>query len=453
MCPMLPIQDHRLRPLKLRRLLPAQFHRYRLLWIGLGLIVTVGVCAGVLAFQVPALNERLAWRMDFALTYLRNFVDPVDPIPTKLPKPALRVVSQASPTPAPASLAAQPEAAPDLSPTLAPAVAETSPPIPTLAPPPPAASLPAPAWERQDINNCGPASLAMYLRFWGWEGDQVDIAGLLKPIRKDRNVNVEELVYYARTQAGWLQAEYRVGGDLVLLKHLLAAGVPVMIEEGVLLEETYWPGDDHWAAHYFLITGYDDQAQEFTGQDSFFGADRKVDYQELDHNWQAFNRVYILLFPPDRQATVQSLLGEAWNVDLNRLRALENSQSEVDAQPENAFAWFNLGTNLVFFEHYDEAADAYDRAEALGLPQRMYRYQFGPFMAYFHSLRTADLLTLAEYAIKRTPTSEETLLWQGWGFYRQGQKSAAVQNFYQALDYHPGYEDALYALDYVNNNP
>jgi tetratricopeptide (TPR) repeat protein len=140
-------------------------------------------------------------------------------------------------------------------------------------------------------------------------------------------------------------------------------------------------------------------------------------------------------------------------VDLNRLRALETSQSEVESQPENAFAWFNLGTNLVYFEHYDEAADAYDRAEALGLPQRMYRYQFGPFMAYFHSLRTDDLLTLAEYALKRTPTSEEALLWQGWGFYRQGKKSAAVQNFYQALEHHPGYEDALYALDYVNNNP
>jgi len=438
------------------RMLPTQFRRSWLFLIGLGLLVPLSVCVGFLAFKIPAINERFAWRMDFALTYLRNFVDPVEPIPTKLPKPHLRVVSQTS-TPAPVSQSAMTEGqspaslvtpdAADLYPT------QTVMPTATWAPLPPAVSLPAPAWERQDINNCGPASLAMYLRFWGWDGDQADISGLLKPIRKDRNVNVEELVYYARIRAGWLQAEYRVGGDLELLKRLLAAGIPVMIEEGVLLEETYWPDDDHWAAHYFLLTGYDDQAQEFTGQDSFFGADRKVDYQELDHNWQAFNRVYILLFPPGSQAAVQNLLGEAWDVDVNRLRALEASQSEVDAQPENAFAWFNLGTNLVYFEHYDEAADAYDRAEALGLPQRMYRYQFGPFMAYFHSLRTADLLTLAEYAMKRTPTSEETLLWQGWGFYRQGNKTTAVQNFYEALEYHPGYEDALYALDYVNNNP
>jgi hypothetical protein len=315
MCQMLPTKNRRLKPTNNRR--------YRLLLIGLGLLVTGSVCAGFLAFRVPAINESLAWRIDFALTYLRNFVDPVKPIPTKLPKPRLRVIPQVtgSPTPAPAyNAAASLDSQPDLTEgtSMTPEAVETSTPTPTLAPPPPAASLLAPSWERQDINNCGPASLTMYLRFWGWDGNQTDIAALLKPIRKDRNVNVEELVYYARTEAGWLQAEYRVGGDLETLKRLLAAGIPVMIEEGVRLEETYWPDDDHWAAHYFLLTGYEDESQEFTGQDSFFGADRKVDYQDLDHNWQAFNRVYILLFPPDRQAAVQSLLGEAWNVDLNR---------------------------------------------------------------------------------------------------------------------------------------
>jgi hypothetical protein len=46
------------------------------------------------------------------------------------------------------------------------------------------------------MNNCGPASLALYLRYYGWQGDQFTISELLKPRREDRNVNVEELVYY-----------------------------------------------------------------------------------------------------------------------------------------------------------------------------------------------------------------------------------------------------------------
>jgi hypothetical protein len=89
----------------------------------------------------------------------------------------------------------------------------------------------------------------------------------------------------------------------------------------------------------------------------------------------------------------------------------------------NAFAWFNLGSNLVYFERYAEAARAYDQARQLGLPQRMLRYQFGPFFAYFFSSRNADLLSLTEYALKITPNSEETLLWRGWGHYRDGKPS------------------------------
>ena len=50
---------------------------------------------------------------------------------------------------------------------------------------------------------------------------------------------------------------------------------------------------------------------------------------------------------------------------------------------------------------------SYDQARKLGLPQRMLRYQFGPFMAYFHTQRNDDLMTLTEYALKITPNSEE----------------------------------------------
>ncbi len=81
--------------------------------------------------------------------------------------------------------------------------------------------LDSPAYEKQDINNCGPATLAMYLRFYGWQGDQFTISDIIKPIAQDRNVNVEELDYYVKNYAGWLQTIYRVGGDLEPLKNCL----------------------------------------------------------------------------------------------------------------------------------------------------------------------------------------------------------------------------------------
>jgi tetratricopeptide (TPR) repeat protein len=291
------------------------------------------------------------------------------------------------------------------------------------------------------------------LKTHNWEGNQADISGLLKPETGDRNVNVEELTYYVRTRAGWLNAEYRVGGDIETLKKFIAAGLPVMIEEGDQLEGEYWPNDDRWAGHYLLLTGYDDAAQTFIAQDTFRSPDMNVPYQSVLENWQAFNYVYLLVFHPDQAGLVESILGEHWDPDFNRQYALELAESQTTDDPENAFAWFNLGSNLVYFERYQEAARAYDTARQIGLPQRMLRYQFGPFFAYFFAGRNEDLLTLTEYALQRTPNSEETLLWRGWGEYRAGNTQAAIEDFQAALAENPFYQDAEYALEYVYANP
>jgi len=406
------------------------------------LLATIFLVFAVLAFsawlvyQVPAVNNRFSWRVDFALTYLRGIVQPAGELPTALPPPGIAITSR-------------PENTPVLSPTVTVSPKATLVPSPTPTPLPKVVSLPAPPYEKQDINNCGPAALAMYLHFFGWEGDQFDIADLLKPHREDRNVNVEELAYYVRTRAGWLNVEYRVGGDLQLLKKFLAAGIPVMIEETFHFEQPYWPNDDLWAAHYNLVTGFDDTAQNFTGQDSFYGLDRVTSYQALDEYWQVFNRVYILVYPPALEETVKSILGEDWDPDVNRQNALQVAQTETESDPDNPFAWFNLGSNLVYFERYSEAALAYDKAREIGLPQRMLRYQFGPFIAYFHTGRIDDLMALAKYALQRTPTSEEALLWRGWGYYRQGEMAEAVADFQTALQRNPNYQDARYALDFV----
>jgi len=398
-------------------------------------------------YLLPPINQRVYWRVDFALAYLRGVINPVSAIPTALPEQPESNIIQPSLTPTASKIAA-PSETPAFTPTPGPTA--TAQPSPT--PIPQTVSLAAPVWVKQDMNNCGPASLAMYLSYYGWQGDQYNISSLLKPRRQDRNVNVEELVYYVRTRAGWLNAEYRVGGDLELLKRLVAAGIPVMVEESFYFEAPYWPNDDLWAAHYFLVTGYDEIKQTFSGQDSYHGPEQQVPYETLDEYWQAFNRVYVLLYFPEQEDVVKSILGADWDPDVNRQNALEVARAETESQPQNAFAWFNLGTNLTYFEHYLEASEAYDVARNLGLPQRMLRYQFGPFIAYFHSGKTDDLITLADYALQRTPNAEEALLWRGWGYYRLGKTSEAMADFRQAMEENPYYQDAQYALDFVREN-
>jgi len=405
-----------------------------------GLILAGLVVLGFVVYQIPPVNNRLSWRVDFAMTYVRAALNPVGELPTALPQPAVEVTLLPTSSPTPGDPEETPTPGPTATPTLTPTAI------------PDAMALTPPEWEKQDINNCGPATLSMYMRYYGWEGDQTPIANLLKPLREDRNVNVEELVFYARTHAGWLHTEFRVGGDIEMMKKFLAAGIPMMIEEGFQIDETYWPNDDRWAGHYLLLTAYDDAAETFTAQDSFLGADRKVKYAEMDQNWKAFNRVYILIYRPEQEETVKAILGEDWDVETNRQNALDAAKAETETDPQDAFAWFNVGTNLVYFEEYGEAARAYDNARNLGLPQRMLRYQFGPFFAYFFSGRNADLLALAEYALQRTANSEEALLWRGWGLYRDGNAGLAIAEFNQALVENPNYQDAQYALEFVREN-
>jgi tetratricopeptide (TPR) repeat protein len=226
-----------------------------------------------------------------------------------------------------------------------------------------------------------------------------------------------------------------------------------MIEESFTFEEPFWKNDDLWAAHYQLVTGYDQAKKEFIGQDSFYGADQRIAFDKLDDQWQAFNRLYIIIYTPEQEDTLRGILGEEnWNADANRTHALEIARQETEAEPKNAFAWFNLGANLTYFEKYGEAALAFDQARAIGLPQRMLRYQFSPFLAYFHTGQFEELATLSEYAIKVTPNSEEALLWHGWAMYRQGKTAEAQADFEQALVENPEYQDAQYALEYLRTN-
>ena len=107
--------------------------------------------------------------------------------------------------------------------------------------------------------------------------------------------------------------------------------------------------------------------------------------------------------------------------------------------PSDSFAWFNLGSNLVYFDRYEEAALAYDMASRLHVPLRMYRYQFGPFLAYFHSNRNEDLLVLTKWALGVTDMSEETWLWYGYALYRKGDNDGARKAWQKADSINPNF--------------
>ena len=408
--------------------------RAKILLIAFGGLILLAI----LLLQIPIVKAAVSWRLEKYAIYAKNILNPPGPVPTALPVtsvPAIQTSEVSAPTPMQANTP-QPTAAPTM----------TSTPFPAQV------SLTSPPYELQTPNNCGPATLSMALHMYGWDGDQGDIADQIKPVLQDRNVNPEEMAYYVRNFAGWLNIQYRVAGDLDTLKKLLAARYPVIVESVTSLDpnDALGPTDDLWAAHYLLLTGYDDTAQTFTIQDSYHGANLTVSYEQLEAEWEPFNNLYMVVYFPQNEPELQSLLGADWDPDANRQRALDEALAATQVDPNDAYAWFNLGSDQVYFERYDEAARAYDKSREIGLPLRMFRYQFGPFWAYFHADRIEDLLVLTDYARGITDMSEEAWLWYGWGLYRQNDFKGAKAAWEKALSINNSpYVDAHNALQYV----
>lgn len=407
--------------------------RARLIWFFLGAVLMSVLLFGI--YQLPSVKFQLEWRIDAMVGVLRSWWYPGDTLPTPEGSPVAMIAPSLEPYPlVEATATPQSQIA-------------TPTPTATLPPLPESVQLEAPRWEKQDWNNCGPATLALYLRYYGWEGDQFEISEILKPDRGDKNVNIDELIYFVHNRAGWLEAQYRVGGTIEILQRFIAMGYPVVVEKGYVIESD--GPDAGWAGHYLLLTGYNASQEVFVSQDSFIGPNEEITFEALDEGWEAFNRVYMVIYPVSSPPPMESILGPDFDVDQNRERALELARAEVESDPGNAYAWFNLGTNLLYFERYRQAADAYDHALALGLPWRFTRYQFGPYIAYFHSGRTEDLMNLAEATLQRTAKAEESLLWRGWGRYRLGDINAAIEDFRAALKINPYYLDAQYALEFL----
>ncbi|MBI3243918.1 MAG: C39 family peptidase [Chloroflexi bacterium] len=383
--------------------------------------------------------DSIRWRIELVRGAILDLAAPAgDTLPTALPSVAAETVSP------PLSVVAEFNS-PPVAATPIPTVTATSIPI-SLVTPPESVTLKSPKWEKQDINNCGPATLAMYLRFYGWQGTQDEVAKVVHPNQRDKNVRWDEMVYYVKTHAGWLDALFRVGGTVDKLKLFLANGYPVVIETGYEVEQG-------WVGHYLLITGYDDSEEIFIVQDVTAGPDRRVPYETVDQQWQEFNRLYIVVFPPDDIEVINALLGPDVDETVNRQNALAAARTDTQTEPENAFAWFNLGSNLNYFDRYAEAAEAFDKARELGLPKRMLFYQFGPYRAYFNLGRYQDVIDLSTFTLDYRPDLEESYFWRAWAEYMLGDKNAAIADFRNALEVNPTFNDAKVALESIGVKP
>jgi hypothetical protein len=425
------------------------------------LIVFALLALMLAVYFLPPVHERLSWRVASLRSRVFYFFNPPgevvfspaqqDQLQSIVTMTLTAMVPDATPTLEPS---------PTLTVLITPTPTETLTPTPTPTAIPEVVMLTGVRHEYQKMNNCGPATLAMALSFWGWDGNQDVTRPWLRQHPDDRNVMPEEMVAAVKTHTS-LDALMRWGGDTEILKQFIAAGFPVIIERDM---GDVRPNED-WTGHYGVITGYDDGRGRFILQDSYISSDYPLAYEDHYRYWRAFNHVYVVIFPPERESEVLAILASHADETYNHQHAAEKAQEAI-AELEGRdlfFAWFNLGTSLVNLGDYVGAAQAYDHAydvvyptiPSAARPWRMTWYQTGPYEAYYHTIRYQDVIDLATFTIVNTGVQEieETWLWRGRARLALGDEAGAIDDFRTALKYHPGWDRAETELRNLGVSP
>ena len=430
----------------------------------------------VVLYFVPPIHEKLAWRVDNLRVRIFYLIHPPQEV-------AFHPNGQSIATPTSDLLSPSPTSTPTITPILTKLATSTV----TSTPPPSSVILDNITFVDQmgRYNYCGPSNLAMALEYWGWKGEQGSvyqevrdqIGAVVKPGENDTsknfverslsdvNVMPYELVDYTNEHTS-LKALFRYGGDADLLKRLIAAGFPPITEKG--LYEPLRPDNSvQWGGHYSFTTGYDDSTQEFVWQDSYLppskpvGKDSRTSYSDYTTNWRAFDYVFIVVYPADREQDLYQVLGPWADQYWAAQHALDIANQEIASQKLDGndlfFAMFNKVTSLVNLQNpdYGPAASAYDQANAYYntlpqnklIPWRIMWYETAPYPAYYYSGRYQDVINLATIYLTKlsiAPTGlEESVFWLSRAEYALGEYDQAYADMRQALYYHPGFQPAL----------
>ena len=343
------------------------------------------------------------------------------------------------------------------------------PPTPTITPTP----LPAGVQlsgikyvhQHEKWNYCAPANLSMMLSYWGVFDSRDTIARAVKPWDEDKNVMPYELVDYVNENTN-LNALVRVGGNLQILKNLLANNFVVLVEKAIFYPDTL-TGKLTWMGHYNVVVGYDDNAQQVITMDSLYGTvehpelgiNYRISYSEFIDQWRDFDYIFLVVYPPEKQNDVLNAIGILADENAAYTEATRIADEETKTQSglELFMAWFNLGTNRVKLYDYIGAADAYDYAYRFLYPEipeaqrpfRMLWYQTGPYYAYYFTGQYQNVIELANNAIAATPKPylEESYYWRAMAELALGDQSIAIDDLRTSLEYHPGFAPSVELME------
>jgi tetratricopeptide (TPR) repeat protein len=435
------------------------------------LAIPILLIVAVIVYNIPFVNSRLAWRLENLRIRIQYALNPPEQV-VFLPQEQAALENQVDQIVSATLTALAPRPTPTVVTPTPTQPGPTETPLPTATatltptPLPVAISLPGVHYEDQHnrYNYCGPANLSMALTFWGWDGNRDTVGEYVKTNKDDKNVMPYELQDFVLSQTDY-GALIRYGGDISLLKKLVAGGFPVVTEKGYYTYDL--TGRYGWLGHYQFVTGYDEAKGVLVVQDTYIdkGENHEFSYADFIKGWRSFDYLFMVVYPFNREAELLTLLGSYADVDWSSRQALQIATTEVSSLSgeDQYFAAFNVGTSHVNLREYVDAASAYDYAFQLYAdlpdddlrPFRMLWYQTGPYFAYYYSARYQDVIDLANATFNTIGDDvlEESWYWRGMGKLALGDTQGAIDDMRESVRLHPNFAPALYQLSLLGAAP
>lgn len=149
----------------------------------------------------------------------------------------------------------------------------------------------------QGYNDCGPASIAMVLGYYGFTVPVTEISQDTKPSAKSY-MQVDAINSYVERYG--LEAVKVRGGQIENLQKMVALGIPTIV-----LQYYVQVGK---VPHFRVVRGFDRQAKWLYLADPLAGY-AKISYKDFDTLWNTQGRVFVAVYPPNMRQTVLQALG------------------------------------------------------------------------------------------------------------------------------------------------
>ena len=321
-----------------------------------------------------------------------------------------------------------------------PSIISSSPsPIPYALPPIPSGRVLATDYHIfQTFNNCGPAALSMALRFYGINVSQAELGNALRPYQvaggdnDDKSVTLEELAEKSKEYG--LIPYHRPAGTPEQVKYFIANDIPVIART--------WTKPNEDIGHYRIIKGYDDLRGVFIQDDSLQNKNLEYTYEDFNEIWKKFNYEFLVLVPPDKKEIADAILGENADEKTAWQKAVENSEIELNKNPNDTYARFNLSVAYYNVGDYKSSTREFERIEGL-LPFRTLWYQIEPIQAYYELGNYDRVFAITDKVLNyHNRAFSELYILRGKIYQKQGRTDEARAEFQKAFLYNTNLKEA-----------